>query len=149
MFRRLRKLFRTVLLLQAVAVVGYLLWRWLTDLSKDKRAPVREGAPRAPGPPVVDLPEGAEPPVAAPADDLRRIEGIGPKISSVLNAAGIRSFEALSKTGAEQLKEILREGGIRIGLPGTWAEQARLAAAGEWEALAALQRELKGGRRVQ
>ena len=31
--------------------------------------------------------------------------------------------------------------------PSTWPEQASLAAAGEWDALQALQDELKGGRR--
>lgn len=83
-----------------------------------------------------------------PADDLTRIEGIGPKISEVLQAAGITGYAQLALTDVDRLKQILAEAGIRIADPGTWPEQARLAAAGDWEGLKGLQGGLKAGRRV-
>lgn len=81
-------------------------------------------------------------------DNLKRIEGIGPKIADVLKAAGIDSFEKLANTSAEKLKEILNNAGDRFNFqdPTTWPEQARLAAAGEWDKLRKWQEELKAGR---
>lgn len=80
-------------------------------------------------------------------DDLEIIEGIGPKISSILKNAGVRTFDQLANTDVEQLEEILREGGVRIAAPDTWAEQSRLAASGDWEGLEDLKRRLHAGRR--
>jgi NADH-quinone oxidoreductase subunit I len=90
--------------------------------------------------------EAAEP---AQADDLKRIEGIGPKISGVLQAAGIKTFAQLADTDAERIKQILKEADpnlLNLADPTSWPKQARLAAAGKWEALERLQDRLKGGR---
>ncbi|HFC10062.1 MAG TPA: hypothetical protein ENJ54_09490 [Chloroflexi bacterium] len=87
---------------------------------------------------------------AAPAaeDDLRKIEGIGPKIEAALKQAGIRTFADLAAKTPEELQAVLDAAGFaRISNPETWPEQAALAAKGDWEALAALQGTLKGGRR--
>jgi hypothetical protein len=46
------------------------------------------------------------------------------------------------------LEQILEEEGIRLADPGTWPDQARLAAGGAWDELKALQDRLKGGRRA-
>jgi predicted flap endonuclease-1-like 5' DNA nuclease len=84
-------------------------------------------------------------------DDLKRIEGIGPKISSVLQQAGIMTFAQLADTEVGQIEAILEAENPRLRQladPSTWPEQASLAAAGEWEALEALQGELRGGRRA-
>ncbi|NWF70472.1 MAG: hypothetical protein HXY40_15395 [Chloroflexi bacterium] len=79
-------------------------------------------------------------------DDLTLIEGIGPKISSLLIGHGIGTFSRLADTPEEELREILKRGGLRLAPTlSTWAEQAMLAARGEWEALKALQARL--GRR--
>ena len=85
----------------------------------------------------------------APAepDDLTKIEGIGPKIASVFNAAGITNFSQLAGFDVDKLQQILDEADIRLGDPSTWAEQAKLAAKGDWDALQKLQDELQGGRR--
>ena len=82
------------------------------------------------------------------SDDLKKIEGIGPKISEIMASAGYDSFEALSKADAETLKNVLAEAGSRYKMfdPTTWPEQAKLAAAGEWDKLAEWQGELKGGK---
>ncbi|WP_420642903.1 helix-hairpin-helix domain-containing protein [Candidatus Leptofilum sp.] len=82
-------------------------------------------------------------------DDLKKIEGIGPKIEGVLHEAGIFTFVGLAAATVEHLEKIVREdAGIRVAFPDTWPEQAQLAAAGEWEKLEVLQDDLKGGRRA-
>jgi predicted flap endonuclease-1-like 5' DNA nuclease/uncharacterized membrane-anchored protein YhcB (DUF1043 family) len=81
-------------------------------------------------------------------DDLQCIEGIGPKISAVLQTAGIVTFAQLAATDVSRLQQILENKHWTFADPATWPEQARLAAAGDWQALEALQDELKGGRRV-
>ncbi len=96
----------------------------------------------------------AEVPVTAAAtppqvpDDLVVIEGIGPKISSVLQANGIMTFAQLAATQVGTLQEILQKEGLRLADPTTWPEQARLAAAGDWDGLNALTAKLKGGRQA-
>ena len=88
-------------------------------------------------------------PLAEPVtpDDLKIIEGIGPKIEGILHEAGIYTFAALAAASVAQLEQIVREdAGIRVAFPDTWPEQAKLAAAGDWTTLATLQENLKGGR---
>ncbi|MCB0569405.1 MAG: hypothetical protein KDC66_06575 [Phaeodactylibacter sp.] len=80
-------------------------------------------------------------------DDLKKIEGIGPKIEELLNAAGIYTFQQLATTAVDKVKAVLEEAGPRYRLadPGTWVKQAALAAAGKWDELQELQDHLKGG----
>lgn len=89
-----------------------------------------------------------EPEPVGPPDDLKRIEGIGPRISQVLQSAGIRTFDQLAQTSVADLEEILTKADLRLADPATWPDQARLAAAGEWRSLEIFQERLKGGRRV-
>ncbi len=77
--------------------------------------------------------------------DLAQIEGIGPKITEVLQAAGIDTYAELADTSPEQLQQILKDAGISAD-PSAWAEQARLAAGGDWDGLKAFQEQLSGGR---
>lgn len=120
--------------------------------------PVAEAAEESSPAAKVELSEKSEEtPVSAPvfsftpstsADDLRIVEGIGPKIEQVLNENGIFTFRQLSETSEERLREILAAAGNRYKMhdPGTWAEQARLADAGDWETLKNWQDVLKAGR---
>ncbi len=88
-------------------------------------------------------PKKAAAPTMQPPDDLVLINGIGPKLSSLLNAAGITTFAELANTPLEKLCDILGENRLRLAHPETWAKQARLAAAGDWQAFEALQIQLK------
>lgn len=90
-------------------------------------------------------------PTTGKKDDLKKIEGIGPKIEELLNAAGITTFQQLAEASEETLQKILDEAGpnFKLADPGTWKKQAALAAAGNWEELSALQESLKGGREVK
>jgi large subunit ribosomal protein L20 len=77
--------------------------------------------------------------------DLTKVEGIGPKISALLNEAGISSYADLAGKSEDDLRQILHDGGIGAD-PSTWPEQAELAAQDKWDALKDLQEKLKGGR---
>lgn len=94
-----------------------------------------------------DLPENIAP-AGGEEEDLTTVEGIGPKIESVLKAAGILNLATLAETPAERLREILDEAGSRFKShdPKTWPVQAGLAADGKLTELKAWQQELKGGR---
>ena len=92
--------------------------------------------------------EASDEPEAPPEpDDLTKMEGIGPKISGLLQEKGISTYSQLANTSVETLKQILTDGKIRIAHPETWPEQAALAAAGDWDDLEKLQDDLHGGRR--
>jgi NADH-quinone oxidoreductase subunit I len=86
---------------------------------------------------------------SAEPDDLTRIEGIGPKISQVLQAAGIKTFAQLAETSPDQLEQVLAKADRNLSNladPKTWPTQARLAAGGKWDALERYQDRLKGGK---
>ena len=85
----------------------------------------------------------------AAANNLTKIEGIGPKLSSVLMEAGVDSYATLSKTDVEKLREILVSAGSRYKMfdPSTWPEQAALAAAEKWDDLKTLQDSLDRGKK--
>ena len=92
--------------------------------------------------------ESAPPAPATQPDDLTRLEGIGPKVNSILQAAGIRTFAQLAASDTAQIKRLLDEAKLQMMDPGTWPEQARLASEGKWEEFQKLTSELKGGRRA-
>lgn len=113
-----------------------------------KAAPKKEAAPKAEK--VVEATAEAKAPKAkaAKGDDLKIIEGIGPKAAEVLVAAGIDTFAKLAKAKAEKVKEILDAADAKVQHldPTTWAQQAQLAADGKMDELKKLQDELNGGR---
>lgn len=80
-------------------------------------------------------------------DDLTAIEGVGPKINDLLKADGIKTFADLSDSSVPSVQTVLDNAGPRyqIANPGTWPDQANLAANNRWPALAALQDVLVGG----
>ncbi len=82
------------------------------------------------------------------SDDLKIVEGIGPKIEELLQGAGIKSYQKLSETTPDSIRTILEEAGSRYKVhdPTTWPQQAKMAADGEWEKLKEWQEELDGGK---
>ncbi len=81
------------------------------------------------------------------ADDLRKVEGIGPKIAELFVAAEIDTFAKLAKASQKELKAILEDAGSRYASknPGSWPKQAKMAADGKWDELKKWQDETKGG----
>ena len=90
----------------------------------------------------------AAPMVETPSDDLTRLEGIGPKVATILNEAGIHSFSDLANANAADVDKVLDAHSLQMMDSEGWIEQAKLAAAGDMDSLAKLQEELKGGRRA-
>lgn len=90
---------------------------------------------------------GSAPEESIVEDDLKVIEGIGPKIETVLKASGITTMNTLAETSVEQLRDILASAGSRFKShdPKTWPVQAGLAADGKLKELKAWQQELKNG----
>jgi len=85
----------------------------------------------------------------AKADDLTKIEGVGPKISQLLSKGGIKSYKDLANSKFETVKKMLVDAGPQYSMhdPDTWAKQAKLAASGAWEELQKLQDKLQGGKK--
>jgi predicted flap endonuclease-1-like 5' DNA nuclease len=81
-------------------------------------------------------------------DDLKIIEGIGPKIEEMFHAAGIKTWKALSETSAEKCRQILESGGESFAVhdPSTWPKQSELAYEGKWQHLKDWQDKLEGGK---
>lgn len=121
--------------LGVAAALAIILWQWWRERAS------REPSPQAVRPAEVATgesePGGTAPPPAAAApreapeeagvDDLKAIDGIGPKIEALLHQAGIRTYAQLAETPVERLREILAQAGPRFRLadPTTWPEQAR------------------------
>ncbi len=85
--------------------------------------------------------------VDVPADDLLRIEGIGPKISEILIAGGVRTFRRLAVMREERVRSIVNAGGVSfIPSVGSWAAQAALLRDGDEAGFQALVDRLVSGR---
>jgi predicted flap endonuclease-1-like 5' DNA nuclease len=140
-----------VMAFTGVFFFGWVLWWLWKRLGEQEPAPIEIEAPLPE--PVIEVPVEAkarapEPPPVP--DNLKRIEGIGPRYSSVLQAAGITTYVQLAAASPDELDQILEAEDPRLARladPTSWPEQAALAAAGNWEGLDALQERLKGGRR--
>lgn len=80
-------------------------------------------------------------------DNLTKIEGIGPKAAEALVNAGVESYDILSKTKPEKIKNILTEASSRMAHldPTSWPKQAKMAANGKWDELKEWQDKAKAG----
>ena len=80
-------------------------------------------------------------------DDLKILEGVGPKIAELLANAGLDTWKKVADASVDQLRSILDEAGprYRIHKPDTWPKQALLAHEGKWKELGDYQEYLDGG----
>ena len=83
----------------------------------------------------------------AEVDDLMKIEGVGPKASEAMVAAGMNTFAKVAKATSEEISKILSDESSYLAHldPTTWPKQAALAADGKWDELKKWQDELNGG----
>lgn len=95
----------------------------------------------------IELPSGKK----IKLDDLKVVEGIGPKISDLLNGIGIFTWRELADAPLQKIQDMLDAAGprYRIHNPGTWSKQAALAADEKWAELEDLQDRLDGGKEVK
>jgi ribosomal protein L13 len=82
--------------------------------------------------------------VKSTGDDLKILEGIGPKIAELLVSKGIVTFADLASADVANIATILDEAGLSSHKPDTWAQQAALARDGKFEELETLKKELDG-----
>lgn len=136
-----------LLLIIVAVIILFAIWWWWTRMRSAPAAPPMRSAPAAPRMEPRVEPVAAPAPAAASmgSDKLEVIEGIGPKIASVLRDAGIGTFAALAAADTSRLEQILKDANLPLAKPSTWAAQAALAAAGQWEELKSMQNSLKGG----
>ena len=85
--------------------------------------------------------------VGADADDLTKVEGIGPKIAEIFQNSGIHTYSDLAEKTEEELKEILTDAGAKYASknPASWPKQAKMASKGQWDELEEWQESVKGG----
>ncbi len=107
------------------------------------------GAKKA-APKAEKVTEAKAPKASKKVDDLKLIEGVGPKAAEALVAAGIDTFSKLAAASASSVKEILEASTSKLSHldPTSWAQQAQLAADGKMDELKKLQDELNGGKAV-
>jgi predicted flap endonuclease-1-like 5' DNA nuclease len=74
---------------------------------------------------------------AAAPDDLTQLNGIGPRISSILSDGGVTTYAELEHTDPSDLRKMIAQGGA---LPpsslDSWPTQASYAVRGDWQGLA-------------
>jgi len=85
---------------------------------------------------------------AVKQDDLKVVEGIGPKIEGMFKEAGIKTWKALSEASVADCQKVLDGGGKRYQVhnPASWPLQAKMCYEGKWEKLSKWQDEHDHGK---
>lgn len=91
---------------------------------------------------------GRTPPLTSPSikaifgrdyaqDDLKIVEGIGPKIEALFHRQGIKDWKSLSECSVDRCQAVLDSGGKRYQIhdPASWPMQAKMAQGGHWQQL--------------
>lgn len=78
-------------------------------------------------------------------EDLKRIEGIGPKVEAALHAAGIKTYAQLAAASVEDLRGIMQENNLKLAKPDTWPRQAQYVVEGDVAGFEAYKARLVGG----
>jgi predicted flap endonuclease-1-like 5' DNA nuclease len=123
-----------------------LWWLYLRPPSTERRAATLRQGERPPRRPAPAPERSSAEPVEVVRDDLTLIYGIGPARAARLYEVGIASFAALAVADNEQLRDILAGVGVSTADMETWAEQAALAAKGDWDGLEAFHERLRAER---
>jgi predicted flap endonuclease-1-like 5' DNA nuclease len=81
-------------------------------------------------------------------NDLKIVEGIGPKIQQLFNSFEIKTWKDLSETTVAKCQEVLDSGGARYKIhdPASWPMQAKMCYEGKWKELHKWQEEHKRGK---
>lgn len=81
-------------------------------------------------------------------DDLKVIEGIGPKIAEMFHEDGIKTWKALSETSVADCQKVLDKGGDRYKVhdPASWPMQAKMCYENKWKDLFKWQEEHDHGK---
>ncbi|PNU04309.1 helix-hairpin-helix domain-containing protein [Novosphingobium guangzhouense] len=84
--------------------------------------------PAPSAPPIAEAAQGN-----VPADDLRKIKGLGPKMATLLHSLGVTTYAQIAAWSEADLDELDGKLGAFAGRPrrDSWVEQARLLAGGD------------------
>ena len=96
-------------------------------------SPTPEPTP-TPAPAATSAASEPVPSTIGSADDLTKLNGIGPKSAAALKAAGIDSFHKLANSSDDQIRAAVAEVRL-VGDVTTWARQAAYAAQSDWAGL--------------
>ncbi len=112
-----------------------------------KRAEAPAAEKKAPAKAEKEEKKAAPKAKAEKGDNLTKIEGVGPKLATVLAEGGLVTFADVAKADVKDIQKILddADGNYARFNPETWPEQAQLAADGKWDELKDLQDKLDGG----
>ncbi len=82
------------------------------------------------------------------SDNLQIVEGIGPKMESVLKENGVNTHTELANQTPDSLRAILSKYGDKYKIidPTTWAQQASYASKNDWDGMIDLQKKLDAGK---
>jgi len=106
-----------------------------TDATEVAAVDPEANAPAVP-PPAAAVAAAVEVAAVAKPDDLTQLDGIGPKASSALAAAGITTYRALAEANEPQIRRALHEADMTApSSVSTWPMQAEFAANGDWRGL--------------
>lgn len=81
-------------------------------------------------------------------DDLKIVEGIGPKIEGMFRDNGIKTWKELSEASVADCQKVLDTGGKRYKIhdPASWPMQSKMCYEGKWQDLAKWQEQHKHGK---
>ena len=131
-------------------LLGAFLLGWLFRIAFEKGfiqylqnllPPVQVHSPPHFTPATIPVPYSSE-------EDLKIIEGVGPKIEALFKAHGVKTWSNVANATPAQLKEVLMRGGDRFALadPTSWPDQAALAVEGRWKDLEDFKKVMIAGR---
>ncbi len=108
------------------------------EAPKEKEAEAEEPKAEAPK-------KQAKPADAGKPDNLKVLDGVGPKLAEVLAESGYATYDSIASATVDQLQAVLEKAGSRYKAfdPTDWPQQAKLAAEGKMDELKELQAKLK------
>ncbi|MFC2053719.1 helix-hairpin-helix domain-containing protein [Chloroflexota bacterium] len=130
-------MFRRLWLRMAVFLMLILLWCLINQRKKEQKEQPQLKIEIDAGEKIQPSATTTHPEVSAvqeenqEPDDLTQISGIGPKISAILQDAGIINYAQLAEADEEEIRQTLSEAGLRLGDPGSWIQQSQTLTHGD------------------
>jgi len=100
----------------------------VTEAKPKEAAPKTEAINEEPKAKATKTEAKKEAPIAeVEADDLKKLDGVGPKLAEVLAEGGFTTFAAIAAASVEDIQKVLEAAGSRYASkdPAPWIEQAK------------------------
>ena len=91
----------------------------------EPKAEVKAEAPKAEA--KKEEPKTEAPKTEVEADDLKKLEGVGPKLAEILAEGGFTTFASIAAASVEDIQKVLEAAGSRYASkdPAPWIAQAK------------------------